>query len=335
MEDPLPVPCRSVAVPRMSPSWCRSSSGPGSRSRSARPWSAPPRARWPGGSPATPRCSKTSPGPGASSPRWRGRGSSSPPPRRSPARRAPTRARSSTSSAPWAPRSASASARATSSTTGSTARGASRPASRSRDAATTAASARGFRLLSRMEKKLAGLVRELERLELTQVGKSGLATRIPRDAFMASESSACFVAYLVARMNLRSEFTVSGQQRAFDEIAAMLLTRCRRDPATSWLCIAHVHPTEEVLGHLDEVDKLALFAAWFDLLRRIAARLSETWSRSRFDLRTMIVRRGTTRRPGTPPPAPGTRRATTSSRSSTRWGWRTSSTRCGSARRCG
>lgn len=151
---------------------------------------------------------------------------------------------------------------------------------------------RGFRLLARMEKKLAGLVRELERLELTQVSKSGLATRIPREAFFASEDSACFVAYLVARMNLRSEFTIAGQQRAFDEIAAMLLARCRRDPAASWLAIAHVYPQREVLDRLGEADKLALFAAWFELLRRISVRLEETWSRSRFDLGTMIVRRG-------------------------------------------
>ncbi len=151
---------------------------------------------------------------------------------------------------------------------------------------------RGFRLLRRMEVKLAGLVRELERLELTQVGKSGLATRIPRDDFMASESSACFIAYLVARMNLRSEFTISGQQRPLDAVAAMLLARCERDPSASWLAVAHVHPQREVLARLGERDKLALFATWFGLLRQIAARLEETWGRSRFDLRTMIVRRG-------------------------------------------
>lgn len=151
---------------------------------------------------------------------------------------------------------------------------------------------RAFRLLGRMEKKLAKLVRELERLEITQVSKSGLAIRIPRDAFFASESSACFVAYLVARMNLRSEFTVSGQQRAFDEIAAMLLARCRRDPTTNWLAVAHVHPQAEVLARLSDEEKLGLFGQWFALLRQIAVRLEETWSRSRFDLERMIVKRG-------------------------------------------
>jgi hypothetical protein len=72
----------------------------------------------------------------------------------------------------------------------------------------------------------------------------------------------------------------------------MLLARCRRDPTTSWLAIAHVYPHAEVLAHLSERDKLALFAAWFALLRQIAARLEETWARSRFDLHRMIVRRG-------------------------------------------
>ena len=88
---------------------------------------------------------------------------------------------------------------------------------------------RKFRLLRRMERKIGKLTRETMKLEFTQIGKSGLATRLPRAAFLASESSACFIAYLVARSNLRSEFTIDGQQSAMDEIAAMLLARCRRD----------------------------------------------------------------------------------------------------------
>src|SRR5262245_48205337 len=57
---------------------------------------------------------------------------------------------------------------------------------------------RKFRLLRRMEAKLLRLADDLEQHDLTRVGKSGLATRIDRDAFIASESAACFVAYYTA-----------------------------------------------------------------------------------------------------------------------------------------
>lgn len=151
---------------------------------------------------------------------------------------------------------------------------------------------RKFRLLRRMEHKLGTLAREMMKLEFTQVGKSGLATRLPRAAFFASESSACFIAYFVARSNLRSEFTIDGQQKAMDEIAAMLLARCLREGSASWLAIAHVYPQEEVLSRLTAEEKLELLSTWLDLLHSIAGLLGETWDKSRFELRTMIVRRG-------------------------------------------
>jgi hypothetical protein len=151
---------------------------------------------------------------------------------------------------------------------------------------------RKFRLLRRMERKIGKLTRETMKLEFTQIGKSGLATRLPRAGFFASESSACFIAYLVARCNLRSELTIDGQQKAMDEIAAMLLARCRRDEGASWLSIAHVYPQEEVLSRLSDGEKLELLSTWLEMLHSIAGLLGETWDKSRFDLRTMIVRRG-------------------------------------------
>ena len=47
-----------------------------------------------------------------------------------------------------------------------------------------------------------------------------------------------FVAYYTARCNLRSEFTVSGQQRPFDEIAEVLLARCKRSETANWWAVA-------------------------------------------------------------------------------------------------
>jgi hypothetical protein len=151
---------------------------------------------------------------------------------------------------------------------------------------------RKFRLLRRMEDKLLRLVDELERHDLTRIGKSLLATQVDRADFVASESAACFVAYYTARNNLRTAFTITGQTRPFDDIAAMLFERCRRDRATSWWLIAQVYPVGEVLDRLDESQKLALLATWLEVLHRLAARLEAIWKRSRFDLGTMTVRRG-------------------------------------------
>jgi hypothetical protein len=151
---------------------------------------------------------------------------------------------------------------------------------------------RKFRLLRRLEDKLLRLVDDQEKYDMTRVGKSALATRIPRDELVASESAACFAAYYTARCNLRTAFVITGQTRPFDDIAAMLFERCKRDPATSWWVVAQVYPVGEVLERLDEHQKLALLATWLEVLHRLAARLEAIWSRSRFDLATMTVRPG-------------------------------------------
>jgi hypothetical protein len=149
-----------------------------------------------------------------------------------------------------------------------------------------------FRLLGRMEQKLAKLHRELLKIELFQVGKSALATRLGWDDFSVATSSACFVAYYTARANLRSEFTITGQQKPYDEIARMLFRRCQRDPRTSYWAIAHVHPAPDVLAELDDEHRGQLLGVWFAMLQRAGGLLDELWRTSRLDRGTMIVRRG-------------------------------------------
>lgn len=97
-----------------------------------------------------------------------------------------------------------------------------------------------FRLLTRMEAKLQTLIREWKKLELTKISKSGFGSSLSWEIFVSDEKSACFLAYYVARCNLRSEFTISGQQKPYDEIAEMLLSRCRENATTNWWAIAHV-----------------------------------------------------------------------------------------------
>ncbi|AWM39516.1 hypothetical protein GobsT_21500 [Gemmata obscuriglobus] len=149
-----------------------------------------------------------------------------------------------------------------------------------------------FRLLGRMEAKLVTLEREIRKREYTLVAKSRLASRITRADFVADRDSACFIAYLTARANLRSVFTNGPQERPYDEIADMLFARCRRSPAAHWWAVAHVHPVREVLDRLTDEQKGRFLAVWFDLLAGIAELLRSVWEKSRFDRATMIVKRG-------------------------------------------
>ena len=149
-----------------------------------------------------------------------------------------------------------------------------------------------FRHLRRMEAKSATLTRELQKREFQQIGKAGLAHRLSWESFAADPDAACFVAYYAARCRLRSEFTVFGQQRPFDEIAAMLLARCQRSRAANWQAIASVYPSQETLGHLTDAQKGELLAQWFALLQDIGSLLAQLWEQNSITRATMIVGRG-------------------------------------------
>lgn len=149
-----------------------------------------------------------------------------------------------------------------------------------------------FRHLTRMETKLNKLISELKKLMFTKVGKSGLAHLLSQKDFLKDRNSACFIAYYVARSNLRSEFTIYGQQRPYDEIADMLFKRCQNKSKTNWWAIAHAYPTQEVLFHLSDGQKGELLGRWYGILEEIAQLLKIVWERSNINRSTMIVRLG-------------------------------------------
>jgi hypothetical protein len=127
------------------------------------------------------------------------------------------------------------------------------------------------------------------------VTKSALASKLSWEEFSADVDTACFVAYLTARANLRIEFTLDAQQRAFDEIAQMLFGRCERSGTANWWVVAHVHPAREVLARLHERDVGALLGRWFATLQDAASILEELWPDLRYagvQPETMIVGRG-------------------------------------------
>jgi hypothetical protein len=107
-----------------------------------------------------------------------------------------------------------------------------------------------FRLACRLEDRLARLRQEERKHRLLLIAKSGLALDLRIEDLEGRFHTAAFVAYLTARMKLRSEFTVHGQQKPFDDLAAGLLKACERDPETNWYAIAHVFPRADILARL-------------------------------------------------------------------------------------
>jgi hypothetical protein len=149
-----------------------------------------------------------------------------------------------------------------------------------------------FRLAVRLERKLSKLRREQFKRALTLASKTRLAARITWQDFSSDLNTACFVAYFVARCNLRSLFTNTSQVRPYDEICDVLMERCRKqEGATNWWAIAHVQPTAEVLRHLDEEQKGVLLADYYNLMARTAAFLKELWESNEIS-EDMVVRRG-------------------------------------------
>lgn len=150
-----------------------------------------------------------------------------------------------------------------------------------------------FRFLGRMETKLRSYVSELQKYDFTRVGKSRLATRLSWEEFSKDAASAAFVAYFVARCNLRSVFTNAAQQRPFDEIADMLFQRLKRQPEkTNWWAVAFVFPVAEVLARVNDSQKGELLGRWLVLLRDIAELLRKVWQDSDIRRESMIVKRG-------------------------------------------
>jgi len=149
-----------------------------------------------------------------------------------------------------------------------------------------------FRLAGRLERRLRALRRAETRHRLVLVGKAALAPDLALDDLGGHLPTAAFIAYYAARMKLRSEFTIQGQQRPFDALAESLLQWCFEDPGTRWYAIAHVFPRADVLARLEEEEKGRLLGRWYDILSEIAEQLELAWSSSGIDLETMVVKRG-------------------------------------------
>lgn len=149
-----------------------------------------------------------------------------------------------------------------------------------------------FRAIRRLEAKISRMVVNSKKYEATRISKSAGATKVTLEDLQQDLDTACFVAYLSARMNLRSMFTNTSQVQAFDEIAQMLFNRAKNGRNPNWWAMALVHPEKEVLKHLSEEEKGKLLGMWTETLHMLSDMLRDLDRVNRFDLTNCIVHKG-------------------------------------------
>lgn len=151
---------------------------------------------------------------------------------------------------------------------------------------------RRFRVLQRVAAKASTLEREQAKRRLTLTARAGFAATISEEQFAADPNAACFVAYYTAKRKLRREFTLSGRDNPFDQVAKLLMDRCEANRQTDWWMIAQVYPTSGVLRRLPDERRGELLGRWSAAMSEIAGMLAALWASSEYDREGMIVQRG-------------------------------------------
>lgn len=149
-----------------------------------------------------------------------------------------------------------------------------------------------WRLIKRLEYKLLRYIKECRKMEFQKIAKHGIIHHLDESEFLTDGNTAFFIAYYTSRCNLRSEFTISGQQKAFDEISEMLYKRCENKRTTNWWAIAHVYPSVEVISQLTDERKGQLLGQWMLILQDISSLLQEIWNSNAINRKTMVVKKG-------------------------------------------
>ena len=149
-----------------------------------------------------------------------------------------------------------------------------------------------FRHLIRLEKKLDRFRASTQISEFQQIAKHGIVHRLTYEQFASSQWTAAFIAYYTSRCNLRSEFTIWGQQRPFDKICELLFHKAIESSDDNYMTIAYVYPAPRVLEHLNESQKGELLGIWTAVLGELAELLSKLWQENDINKKTMIVKKG-------------------------------------------
>jgi hypothetical protein len=150
---------------------------------------------------------------------------------------------------------------------------------------------RQWRAMRRLHHKTNKLALEIQKHEMQLIGRSGFASKITLERFATDPAAAHFIAYWVARKNLRRQFSLEGKQNPMDEVATWFLSACVDSETTDWMLIALACPNPGILNKLSDREQGWLLAEWFSVMRTCASVLQQAWPAD-VDKLTMIVRRG-------------------------------------------
>lgn len=148
-----------------------------------------------------------------------------------------------------------------------------------------------FRALKRLEERVEKMVQNSKKYRATRLAKSAGATLVTKADLEKDLATACFIAYYSAKMNVRSMFSNTGQNPAYDNVAEMLL-RNAMDGTPNWYAIALVHPEADILRRLTHEEQGRLLGIWTEELRVMADMLYELWRTNDLDLTNCVVHKG-------------------------------------------
>jgi hypothetical protein len=145
--------------------------------------------------------------------------------------------------------------------------------------------------MRRLYHKNLKLRAEIQKRDMQIIGRSGFVADITLARFAADPSAARFIAYWVARKNLRRQFSLAGKENPMDLVAQWLLRTCVEEESTDWAMIAMVCPNVGILKKLSAEEVGTLLGRWFATMNTCAGLLKQAWPTSA-DKWTMVVRRG-------------------------------------------
>lgn len=147
-----------------------------------------------------------------------------------------------------------------------------------------------FRYVKRLERKIESFQQAQRMRTLERMAKTLLAGWVTQADFVSDGRTACFLAWMTARLGRRSVFTCGSQERAYDQVADALLKGL--GPEANWYAVAHVYPDSEVLARLTPYDRGRLLGQWFGVMVDAAEVLHRLAATGRYDLKRFVVRRG-------------------------------------------
>jgi hypothetical protein len=150
---------------------------------------------------------------------------------------------------------------------------------------------RAVRAVLHLQQRTEVLAAERDRETAVAFGKARLAYLVTEEDFRACPATAAFVAYYVARLNMRTVFTSGSQARPMDTLAEELLSVALAAPTCRPWVLASVLTRRRVLDLLDDTQCGVLLGRYYEHLAAAARALRRSFDPHR-DATRMVVRAG-------------------------------------------